>query len=148
MKKFQVAILIDRLDYIITKNNFKKVLEFVQYLHDEAYIKNHIIIFSLDPNTLTKVELSKLEKETLELTPVKRIKISDKYLNILKFIFKQNMIGMNPTLTEIKEELGISKPTVIKRVRELELAKYLVQKVKGRSKLVRITEKGNELFFK
>jgi len=147
-KIFQTAILIDRLDYIITKNNFKKVLEFVQYLHDIAYLKNHIILISIDSNTIKKEELSKLEKETLELIPVKRIKIGNKYLNILKFVFKQNMIGINPTLTDIKIELDISKPTVIKRVRELELAKYLTQKIKGRSKFVELTEKGNEFFLK
>ena len=147
MKIFQEVILIDRLDYIMTKNNYKKVLEFIQELHDKAYLKNHIIIISIDPKTLTKVELSKLEKEARELVPIKRIKISDKYLNILKFVFKQNMIGIYPTLTDIKEELGISKPTVIKRVRELELAKYLAQSIKGRSKLIKLTEKGNDLFF-
>ena len=142
------AIFIDRVDYIIFKNGFKKTLSFVQHLREFAYLAGHIVVISIDPSTLSKQELRLLEKESAELEPRPEKKnLPDEQLKILRHIYEDNIIGVKPTFTKIGHELRISKPTVRKRIRLLTSAGYIFEIVKGRNKVVELTEMGRNLFF-
>ncbi|MCG3221774.1 MAG: PAS domain S-box protein, partial [Candidatus Heimdallarchaeota archaeon] len=57
------VIVIDRLDYLISKNGFETTLFFLFRLVDTAYLSNHIIIVSLDPETINENERKSLRKE-------------------------------------------------------------------------------------
>jgi len=143
------AILIDRVDYLIFKNGFKKILSFVQHLREFTYLAGHIVIMSIDPTTLSKQELRLLEKENAEIEPrPEKKKLPEEQLKILKYIYEDNIIGVKPSFTKIGQELGISKPTVRKRIRLLVSAGYLMEIIKGRNKIVELTEMGRNLFFK
>lgn len=140
------AILFDRLDYLVFKNGFKETLTFVQRLREIAYLADHVVILSIDPSTLSKQELRLLEKEAMELELRYMMRLPEDLLEVLRFAYSQNKIGAKPNYTNICRELGISKPTVSKRIRHLISAGYLIVYVKGRTKVVELTERGRRLF--
>jgi PAS domain S-box-containing protein len=143
------SVLIDRMDYLIFKNGYKKTLSFVQNLRDLAYLTSNIIIMSIDPTTLRNQELRLLEKESAEIEPrIDKRKIPEELFKILQFIYKENGMGIKPSYINIGQELKISRPTVRKRVRNIISAGYVFENVKGKNKILELTEMGRNLFYK
>jgi len=143
------TVLIDRMDYLIFKNGFKKILFFVQGLRDLAYLTSNIIIISIDPSTVNNQELRLLEKESLEIEPrLDKRKIPEELYKILKFIYQENSMGVKPSYINIGHELKISRPTVRKRIRSIISARYAIEIIKGKNKVLELTEMGRNLFFK
>ncbi len=142
----RMAFLIDRLDYLVSNNGFENTLYFIQNLREIAYLKDHIIILSVDPETLDEKETRLLEKECSQIESRHMTKLPENLLEVMKLIFTQNKSGMKPTYTDVGKELGISKPTARKRIRRLVNHGYLMESTHGRFKLIEITEKGRELF--
>jgi PAS domain S-box-containing protein len=141
-------IYIDRLDYLIFKNNIKQIINFIQRLHELAIIYRHIIVLSLDPSTVSARELQLIEKETCEIEPMYASKLSEPLIEILKFTYSQNNFGIKPSYTAVGTELGLCKPTVRKRIRQLISGGYVIENINGRRKLVEITERGKNIFLK
>jgi PAS domain S-box-containing protein len=141
------VVLIDRLDYLVFKNDFKKLLSFVQHLKEIAYFMRHFVILSVDPSTFSKRELRLLEKETEEVEPLHKVGLPEDLLETLRFIFRQNRIGVKPSYTDVRKELRVSKPTVRKRIKQLVFAGYLIEVSKGRFKVLELTEKSRSLLF-
>jgi len=139
-------ILIDRLDYLISKHNFKKILLFVQRLRELAIITNHIIILSIDSSTLKNREVRLLEKETFEVEPRYKPRLPEYMFSVLKFIYRQNLVGIKPSYTVIGHELGLCKPTTRKRIRRLISIGCAIEHLNGRSKIVEVTERGKNIF--
>jgi len=142
------AIFIDRLDYLLSKTNFRKILSFVQTLREIAYLKDHVVILSVDPFTLGQKELRQIEKEALPVEPLYKAKLSEELFEVLKTVFEQNLKGVNPSHAKVGQQIGASKPTTRKRIRTLINYGYLEESKKGRSKVVCLTEKGRILFLK
>lgn len=142
------AVLIDSLDYLVFKNGFEKTLSFVQGLRELAYFKRHVVILAIDPSILSKRELRLLEKETKEVEPTLRVRLPESLLEILRFIYMQNNIGVKPSYTDFGLELGVSKPTGRKRIRHLISAGYVRQSKRGNTKVLELTERGRVLFMK
>jgi len=142
------AILIERFDYIIEKNGFKKTLGFLQSLNETAYLSSHIIIISVDPALLNKSEKMKLEKESNEIDPVYQGAMPHDVITLLRVVYEHNVVGTNPTYSQVGSELKISKPTCRKRVRRLINSGYLLESVSGRSKVLELSAKGRNQFDK
>jgi DNA-binding MarR family transcriptional regulator len=140
------AFLLERLDYLISKNGFKKTLAFVQTLNEIAHLRNHIIILSVDPTVVRKNDIRQLEKETVDVEAIYQGKLPHDVLSLLRIVHEQNVMGLKPTYSFLGEELRISKPTTRKRVRKLIGAGYLHESVDGRSKILELTEKGRSVF--
>lgn len=140
------VVFIDRLDYLIMKDGFHKTLSFIQRLKDRAYYYGFIVLLSLDPDISSKHKMMLLEKETSELGIKKRVNLSEEMMELLKLVYRQNNIGIKPTYTEIRKSLGISKPTVKKRVEFLVGKGFLTTRTKGRSKVIELTERGWRVF--
>jgi PAS domain S-box-containing protein len=142
------VILINGLDYIIFKNNFKNTLAFIQRIRELSYFTGNIVIISFDKSTLYEKELKFLKKEGNDLEHrVFKKKLPDDLFKIIKFIYEDNIIGNKPSYTKIGQELGLSKPTVRKRLRILNSAGYISEDIKGRKKVVILTEIGKNTFF-
>jgi uncharacterized membrane protein len=77
-----------------------------------------------------------------------KAKLPDALLEALKFIYRQNMRGVKPSLTEIGMKLGASRPTVRKRIGRLVCDGYVRKFAKGNKKVVELTEKGRNLLLK
>ncbi|MDO9536760.1 MAG: PAS domain S-box protein, partial [Thermoplasmata archaeon] len=142
------AILIERLDYLIFKYGFKDTLTFIYRLRDQIYLKEQVVIISMDISTMKEDELNVMEKETNEIEQRLVPKPNEELFEIAQLIYEKNSSGIKPSYSEIGEELKLSKPTFRKRVRRLINAGYAVEVTKGNKKVLELTQKGRSLFFK
>jgi len=67
-------------------------------------------------------------------------------LEILTFVYNKNLIGIKPTFSDIGREINITRPTIGKRMSFLTTSNYLIVSIKGRNKVVELTNKGREIF--
>jgi PAS domain S-box-containing protein len=142
------VILLDRLDYLIHQNGFKKALTFIQRLAELAYLNNLIVLSILDPGTVDHRELRMLEKECSEVKPMITVDLEEDLLETVKYVYEMNLVGVKPTFSQVEHELKISKPTVRKRIADLKNRGLLMDLRKGSSKVVEITDKGKAIFKK
>ena len=56
------VIFINRLDYLLSKNNFKDIMEFLTKLNEFIYIQKWILIISIDSKTLKVAENTTQDK--------------------------------------------------------------------------------------
>jgi PAS domain S-box-containing protein len=143
-----MAVLVDRLDYLMLRNGLEPTLRFVHRLRDLAFINGHVVILSLDPATVGVREMHSLDRETLEIVPRSRPKLPDDMYDVLRHVYQEGAIGRSPTLTELRRDLDLSKPTLAKRVMNLVRGGYLALSTRGRTKQVELTEKGRRVFLK
>jgi len=59
------VVLIDGIEYLVSQNNFKSILNLIQLLNDKIMLSSSRIIISLDPMTLSERELHYIESEAL-----------------------------------------------------------------------------------
>ncbi len=136
------------LGYLVFKNGFDENLSFFQRLREIAYLGGHVVITSVDPKTLGNRELSLLEKEAKDVEALHREGLPEDLLEVLRFVYRQNTVGIKPSCADVGRYLGISKPTVIKRIKLLRSGGYVSEVVKGRRKAVEISEKGRSILLK
>jgi PAS domain S-box-containing protein len=140
------VVLLDRLDYLITKNGFEGTLALVQKIREISYLKDLIVIFSIDPVTLSEKERGLLVKECQTLEPLHEILLSSDLHDILKYIYKRKMENVSPSYDNLIKELNISRPTARKRINSLLNLGYIIENKKGREKVFEFTDKGKRLF--
>lgn len=58
------AILLEGLEYLITQNDFKSVLKFIQGVKDQVILTKGIFMVPFDPTVLDPKDLKALERET------------------------------------------------------------------------------------
>jgi uncharacterized membrane protein len=131
---------------LVLKNGFKETLFFVQRLRESSYLTGNVIILSVDPATLSAREVRLLEKEGREVEPQVLVRLPEDLLEILRFIYEHNALGSKPNYTDIRRELGMSKPTVGKRIKILVNTGYVSENVRGSSKVLELTQKGMRMF--
>lgn len=146
--KGKSVILIDRLDYLIFKYGFKETLTFIFWLRDMIYLKEQIVIVSMDTSTMKEDELNVMQKEFNQIELRQTPRPSEELFEIAQLIYDRNSAGVKPSFSEIGEELALSKPTFRKRVRNLISLGYAVEVTKGNRKVLELTQKGRSLFFK
>ncbi len=140
------AILIERLDYLISKIGFDKALSLIQRLRELAYLDDHIIIVSIDPATLSARELRLFEKEAHDIESRFIGKMPQDLLDILRLVYSQNNQGVTPSYSGVGAELGLSQPTVRKKIRNLVQSGYVREHAKGNRKVLELTGRGWGLF--
>lgn len=140
------VILLDRIDYLITKYGFNETLNFFQNIRDLAYLNDLIIIVPIDPQLINETELKYLEKDTKEIELRCGKTLPDDLLEITRYIYSKNKSGLKPSFSDIGIEFDITRPTIKKRIDKLVETNYLNISVNGRSKVVEITQKGRDLF--
>jgi len=139
-------VLIDRIDYLMAKNNFNIFLSFVHHLREISYLKGITVIISADPDLLSEKEIKLIEKETNDIFPLKKEVLPENMIQILQFIYDKNLTGTKPTFSDIGKEIKITRPTIGKRLNYLASSQYLIVSIKGRNKVVELTQKGREVF--
>jgi len=139
------AVVID-LDYILIKNGFKSLLNFVQELRDIFYIfSKGIVLFNVDPALLSEKEMKLLRMEC-ELIEPKTFDLSADVYEIARYVYLENRVGRKPSMKEIMDKFEISRNTAKKRVSQL-VNKGLIKVEKiGRVKYLELTEKGRDYF--
>jgi len=56
-------VLLDGIEYLISQNDFKPVLRFIQHIRDEVLVSQSNLLITLSPQTLSRNELKLLERE-------------------------------------------------------------------------------------
>jgi PAS domain S-box-containing protein len=140
------VFLIDRLEYLFLREGFENTIRFVFKLSEVTYLSKIIVLVSIDESTLTERQLSILEKETQQIIPRFLDKMSKEILDILRYIYQQNNLGLKPSYSDIGGELKLSRPTVRKRIKRLVFTGYLAENRKGKTKVLEVVGKGRSLF--
>jgi hypothetical protein len=136
------VIFIERLDFLFSRNGQKKTINLINCLRDLAYIRDHIIILTLDPDTLSGQEIMIIEKETKEPMLLHSKLLPEDLSSILRFVYEENLMGKEPSQSEILAKMGITKPTARKRINELIFSAYIRETAMGNKKVLSVTEKG------
>ncbi|MFX0051529.1 MAG: DUF835 domain-containing protein, partial [Candidatus Hermodarchaeota archaeon] len=143
------VILIDRLEYLFLKEGPENAMHFVYKLRETTYLKNLIVIMSIDNTTLTEREFHILEKETQPIESRSYMaRLPEEWLEVLRFVYQQNNLGSKPSYSEIGEDLQISLPTVRKRIKQLVAIRYLIEHKVGKRKTLELSSNGRRLFMK
>lgn len=139
------VILIQRLDYLITENDFKQVLRFIHNLNDIIMNGTCILLISINPGTLTRENLALLRQELEDLTDIDKIALGEPLHSTLSFIFNENKKGKTPSFKAITKQFMITKTTARKRIYELESRGLIKIVSQGRYKFLEATEKGKNI---
>jgi DNA-binding MarR family transcriptional regulator len=140
-------ILIKRLGYLINRNGYDRILEFIQSLNDKITSSNCILLLSLNPLILDTKQLKMLEEETKDLFEFKEVRTLPEHLhNLLEYIYKQNLTRKPVAFKDISQKFSISKTTTGQRIHELEEKRLVEVRREGRYKMLMITEEGRKIF--
>lgn len=139
-KHSQSIVLLDRIDYLITKHSFPEVLKFLTTLNDQVMTANAITLIPMDPGYLHPQDLSLVEKELKDLpAPTEKEKIPEELMKILIFIQNRKKLNRVTSFKDISKEFQITAPTTKKKLKELHEL-HLIRIVKqGRNKLLEPT---------
>jgi len=140
------VLLVDRLDYLLLKKDFDHVLEIVHYLNELAYLRQDIILISLDPHTFTDQQLRVIEKECSKIEPEHNDSLPNELMDIIRIAKIKTRSRLDFGYADIMRELSISKPTARKRISSLIHQDYIEETGSGRRKQFSVTEKGRKLF--
>jgi DNA-binding MarR family transcriptional regulator len=138
-------ILLQRLDYLITENDFNAVLKFIHNLNDVIISAKCILIISLDPSTLPKEKLALLTQELEDLTNADKISLGEPLYSVLLFVHTENTRRKTPSFKSITRKFMITKTTARKRIYELESKGLLKILNQGRYKFLEVTDKGRAI---
>ena len=143
-KKKNAVILLERLDYLINKYSFDKVMDVLYDINDHVAKNKGLLLLRIDSTTIEKTQMALLENELL-LLPSQKIEgltIEDEVYDILRFIYEQNQ---NNAIVPIKKIMGrfkLAYSTVAKRLQVLETKGLAFTKKQGKSRTVMISDKG------
>jgi len=145
--KEEIIILLDRIDYLITKFDFESVLTMIYKLNDMIKNYNSILLIRVNYKFLNKYQISLLEEE-FEKVPsqiVSEIIINDDLLDIIKYVNNQNNKNINVSYGNIGKMFNISKVTVKKRIDDLIKDELVYSRKIGKNKLIFLTDKGKSV---
>lgn len=140
------VVLLDRFDYLVSKNGFDKALSVIQELNELFYVERGVLIISLDPQTLDAREARLLEKETKSVKLKKAPAFPEDLRELLKFVYQMNKAGVKPPYKEVVKKFSITRTTARRRIRELKARGLMNEAKRGRSKVLELTPEGLEYF--
>jgi predicted transcriptional regulator len=142
------TILIDRLDYILTENNFEDVIKKIHDLKDLVSTNNCIIILSVNQYIIPTSQLKTIEAETIDLYGKhlkNKVDLSDMEMEILKFINEHNIENKLASYKSITNKFNITKPTTRTKINTLQKLGLLQVEQRGRFKSLKITSAGRRI---
>jgi PAS domain S-box-containing protein len=149
-KNNKSIILIDRIDYLITKFSFEIIMKILYELNDIIRNYETILLLRINPSIISQKQISILSEEFNKLPSQKitDIRLDEGLLNILNFINLENNRNLLINYTKIGKKFSISKITAKKRI-ELLISKDLIySKEKGKTKYLYMTDKGKNIINK
>lgn len=138
-------ILFERLDYIITENDFNKILKFIHSLNDIVTGSKSILLLSLNPQTVSGEQMALLLEELEDLTNADKISLGEPLYSVLLFVHSENNRKKMPSFKNITNKFEITKTTARKRIYELESRGLLRILSQGRYKFLEVTERGRSI---
>jgi PAS domain S-box-containing protein len=149
-KKKETVILLERLDYLINKFSFEKVMDTLYEINDTIVRNNCLLLLRIDPSTIEKTQMALIENE-MQLLPSQKIEgliIEDEVYDILRFIYEQNQNNAIVPIKKIMGRFSLAYSTVAKRLQVLEMKGLIFTKKQGKSRTVTISDKGKTFLHK
>jgi PAS domain S-box-containing protein len=149
-KKKNAVILLERLDYLINKFSFEKVMDVLYEINDYTAKNKGLLLLRIDPATIEKTQMALIENE-LQLLPSQKIEgltIEDEVYDILRFIYEQNQNNAIVSIKKIMGRFKLAYSTVAKRLQVLETKGLIFTKKQGKSRTVTISDKGKTFLHK
>lgn len=149
-KKKESVILLERLDYLISKFSFEKVMETLYEINDDIARNKCLLLLRIDPGTIEKTQMALIENE-IQLLPSQKIEgliIEDEIHDILRFIYEQNQNNAVVPIKKIMGRFSLAYSTVAKRLQVLEMKGLIFTKKQGKSRTVTISDKGKTFLHK
>ncbi len=138
------VVLIDDMEYLEARSDYRNTLLFLKSLKEQAMIKCSVFILCVDTGLIREKNAYVLKKETSKIELRSMGNINNNMERILKFVRDRNNVGDKPMLTNIGKTLNITRPTIKSNVSRLISKNYLVINAEGRRKRLEITRKGRE----
>jgi DNA-binding MarR family transcriptional regulator len=117
----------------------------LQELNEVVYVAKSILIVVVDPSTLSAQELGLLEKEMKKVEAKYQVELDKDLFEILMFVKSENESGRFPAHKDVAHSFGITRPTAIKRIKELKNRGYIVDRRRGKFKIIELTERGKAI---
>ena len=149
-KKNDKVILLDRLDYLISKFSFEKVIDVIYEINDLIAKNKCLMLLRIDPATIEKTKMALIENE-IQLLPSQKIEgltIEDEVYEILLFIYEQNQNNAIVPIKKIMNRFTLAYSTVAKRLQVLENKGLIFTKKQGKSRTVTVSDKGKSFLHK
>jgi len=150
VEKKDTVILLERLDYLINKFSFEKVMDVLYEINDLVAKNKCLLLLRIDPETLEKTQIALIENE-LQLLPSQKIEgltIEDEVYDILRFIYEQNQNNAIVPIKKIMSRFTLAYSTVAKRLQVLVTKGLIFTKKQGKSRTVTISDKGKTFLHK
>jgi PAS domain S-box-containing protein len=146
-KNLKSIILIDRLDYLISKFSFDHFLKEIYKINNIVETNNSILLIRFNPSIIDVKQLAIIREECKRLPTqqLENIYIDESLFDILRFIRNENNRNVSASYSKVGKEFNLSKVTVQKRLESLLEKGLILTKKEGRSKMLYITDKGNNL---
>jgi PAS domain S-box-containing protein len=139
------VVLLD-LDYLLIRNNFSEIYEFIQKIKDVFYVLNKgIVIITLDPALVEERDLRLIRKECSRVRS-KGISLPDEMYEVLRYVYMRNRVGEKPSIKDVMASFSITRNTAKKRINYLANRGLLNIIKNGRLRLLEVTERGKEIF--
>jgi len=150
MKHTNSVILLDRVDYLITRFSFERFAESLYQINSMVSENNSLLLLHLSPSVVDNRQMSIIEAELQPLPSqkIEDIQIEDELFAILKYIQEQNQNNAVVSFKKISKEFSLVKSTTAKRLGMLEDKGLVFIKKQGRLKTVHISKKGKILIHK
>ena len=150
MKNTNSVILLDRVDYLLTRFSFEKFTEALYRMNDIISENKSILLVHFNPSLIDERQMTVIKNE-LQLLPGKKmgdIEIEDELYDILRFIYEQNQNNLIVPFKKIRQRFSIAYSTTAIKLKILEDEELIFIKKHGRFKTVHVTEKGKTLLDK
>jgi PAS domain S-box-containing protein len=140
-------IHMDRIDYLIARFGFNKVINLIYDINDHVKKNPATFILHADSNTIDEKNLHLLQAEFLEIPKVEHQldDIEFELFEIMRFISDNTMKKMATSFKQVKRKFNISNVTTRKRITELVELRYIEIKKKGRYKYLTLTSGGQRI---
>ena len=141
------AMCLNRVDYLISRFGFDRVLEFLYRVNDLMKIKQGLFLLRVNKTLFSSEQISFLQEEfsMLPSQQMQDVSLEDMMYNLLSFIFKENEKNSLVSQKNICNHFGIVKVTAQKRIEDLLEKGLIISRKRGRSKFLHVTDKGKEL---
>ena len=138
-------LLLQRLDYLITENNFESILKFTHELNDSIMASDCILLVSMNLDTLTKEQRSQLTQELRHIDEGDQVILNEPLYALLQFVHSENNDGRRPSFRNITDSFSITKTTTRNRIRDLKSKGLLRVIEEGKYKLLEVTSDGDSI---
>lgn len=141
------AMCLNRVDYLISRFGFDRVLDFLYRVNDLMRMKQGLFLLRVNKTLFSSEQVCFLQEEfsMLPSQQMQDVSLEDVLYNVLGFIFKENEKSSLVSHKNICNHFGIVKVTAQKRIEDLLKKGLIISRNRGRSKFLHVTDKGREL---